>query len=141
MDNKSNPVGNAHADGTDDSIWTTLADGSKVRPLQPGDKMWDFYHAFDAYLKSMDGNLEKLVPNSFYEQNREWNKLADQITYANSVVNNNKNVQPVVNNINVTCPGVTEQQVAERIGGVLDKELDKKFNGFSNYTDQRSRMR
>lgn len=141
MDNKSNPVGNAHADGTDDSIWTTLADGSKVRPLQPGDKMYDLYHAFDAYLKSMDGNLEKLVPNSFYEQNREWNKLADQITYANSVVNNNKNVQPVVNNINVTCPGVTEQQVAERIGGVLDKELDKKFNGFSNYTDQRSRMR
>ena len=28
MDNKSNPVGNAHADGTDDSIWTTLADGT-----------------------------------------------------------------------------------------------------------------
>lgn len=56
-------------------------------------------------------------------------------------MNNNRNVQPVVNNINVTCPGVTEQQVAERIGGVLDKELDKKFNGFSNYTDQRSRMR
>ena len=115
-------------------------DGSVLRPLQPGDKMWDMYHAFDAYLKSIDGNLEKLVPNSFYEQNREWNKLADQITYANSVVNN-RNVQPVVNNINVTCPGVTEQQVAERIGGVLDKELDKKFNGFSNYTDQRSRMR
>ena len=140
MDNKSNPVDNAHADGTDDTIWTTLADGSKVRPLQPGDKMWDLYQKFDAYFKSIDGNLEKLVPNSFYEQNREWNKLADQITYANSVVNN-RNVQPVVNNINVTCPGVTEQQVAERIGGVLDKELDKKFNGFSNYTDQRSRMR
>lgn len=141
MDNKSNPLGNAHADGTDDSIWTTLADGSKVRPLQPGDKMWDLQQKFNAYLKNIDGNLDKLVPNSYYEQNKEWNKLADQITYANSVVNNNRNVQPVVNNINVTCPGVTEQQVAERIGGVLDKELDKKFNGFSNYTDQRSRMR
>ena len=103
--------------------------------------MYDLQQKFDAYLKSIDGNLEKLVPNSLYEQNREWNKLADQITYANSVVNNNRNVQPVVNNIHVTCPGVTEQQVAERIGGVLDKELDKKFNGFSNYTDQRSRMR
>mgnify|MGYP001026849852 CR=1 FL=1 len=140
MDSKSNPVGNTHADGTDDTIWTTLADGTKVRDLQPGDKMYDLQQKFDAYLKSIDGNLEKLVPNSLYEQNREWNKLADQITYANSVVNN-RNVQPVVNNINVTCPGVTEQQVAERIGGVLDKELDKKFNGFSNYTDQRSRMR
>ncbi len=106
MDNKSNPVGNAHADGTDDSIWTTLADGTRVRPLQPGDKMWDLYQKFDAYFKSIDGNLEKLVPNSLYEQNREWNKLADQISYANSVVNNNRNVQqPVtiqVGDINLT---------------------------------------
>ena len=135
-------TGKAYASGTIQYSDGTVIqpDGSVLRPLQPGDKMWDMYHAFDAYLKSIDGNLEKLVPNSFYEQNREWNKLADQITYANSVVNN-RNVQPVVNNINVTCPGVTEQQVAERIGGVLDKELDKKFNGFSNYTDQRSRMR
>ena len=115
MDNKSNPVGNAHADGTDDSIWTTLADGSKVRPLQPGDKMWDLYHAFDAYLKSIDGNLEKLVPNSLYEQNREWNKLADQISYANSVVNNNRN-QPVVNqNVTINCPNVTNESGAENI--------------------------
>ena len=56
-------------------------------------------------------------------------------------VTNNRNVQPVVNNINVTCPGVTEQQVAERLGSVLDKELDKKFSGFYNYTDQMSRIR
>ena len=28
-------------------------DGSKVRPLQPGDKMWDLYQKFDAYFKSM----------------------------------------------------------------------------------------
>ena len=132
MDNKSNPVGNAHADGTDDSIWTTLADGSKVRPLQPGDKMWDLYHAFDAYLKSIDGNLEKLVPNSFYEQNREWNKLADQISYANSVVNNNKNVQqPVtiqVGDIHLT--GVQDvnglaQAIKTRLPGQMMQEYSK----------------
>ena len=44
MDNKIDASGNAHADGTDDTIWTTLADGSKVRPLQPGDKMWDWHY-------------------------------------------------------------------------------------------------
>ncbi len=116
MDNKSNPVGNAHADGTDDTIWTTLADGSKVRDLQPGDKMWDLYNKFDAYFKSIDGNLEKLVPNSLYEQNREWNKLADQITYANSVVNNNRN-QPVTVNQNVTlnCPNLTNNSGVEYV--------------------------
>lgn len=116
MDNKSNPVGNAHADGTDDSIWTTLADGTRVRPLQPGDKMWDLYQKFDAYFKSIDGNLEKLVPNSLYEQNREWNKIADQITYANSVVNNNRN-QPVTVNQNVTlnCPNLTNNSGVEYV--------------------------
>lgn len=115
MDNKSNPVGNAHADGTDDSIWTTLADGTKVRPLQPGDKMYDLQQKFEAYFKSIDGNLEKLVPNSYYEQNREWNKLADQISYANSVVNN-KN-QPVTVNQNVTlnCPNLTNNSGVEYV--------------------------
>ncbi len=139
MDNKSNPVGNAHADGTDDSIWTTLADGTKVRPLQPGDKMWDLYQKFNAYFKSIDGNLEKLVPNSLYEQNREWNKLADQISYANSVVNNNKNVQqPVIHGgINITCPGVTSKEVAQQVG----VEVDRIFNGMHLEAEQRSRMR
>lgn len=135
-----------HADGTsnnsDATIWTTLADGTRVRDLQPGDKMYDLQQKFNAYLKSIDGNLDKLVPNSVYEHNREMNKLADQISYVSNIVNNNRNLQqPIVNNINVTCPGVTEQQVAERIGSVLDKELDKQFSGFHNYVDQRSRMR
>ena len=64
----------------------------------------------------MDGNLEKLVPNSFYEQNREWNKLADQISYANSVVNNNRN-QPVTVNHNVTlnCPNLTNNSGVEYV--------------------------
>ncbi len=132
MDNKIDVSGNAHADGTDDTIWTTLADGTEIRPLQPGDKMWDFYHAFDAYLKSIDGNLEKLVPNSFYEQNREWNKLADQISYANSVVNNNRNVQqPVtiqVGDIHLT--GVQDvnglaQAIKTRLPGQMMQEYSK----------------
>ncbi len=131
MDNKIDASGNAHADGTDDTIWTTLADGSKVRPLQPGDKMWDLYHAFDAYLKSIDGNLEKLVPNSFYEQNREWNKLADQISYANSVVNNRNVQQPVtiqIGDINLT--GVQDvnglaQAIKTRLPGQMMQEYSK----------------
>ncbi len=137
--------GTALANGTsnnaDDSIWTTLADGSKVRPLQPGDKMYDLVQKFDAYFKSMDGNLEKLVPNSFYEHQRQMEDMAKQINYVSSITNNNRNTQPVVNHINVTCPGVTSQQVAEQLGNVLGKELDKQFSGFHNYTDQRSRIR
>lgn len=115
MDNKADFSGNAHADGTDDSIWTTLADGTKVRPLQPGDKMYDLQQKFEAYFKSIDGNVEKLVPNSFYEQNRELSKLADQISYANNIVNN-KN-QPVTVNQNVTldCPNLTNNSGVEYV--------------------------
>ena len=128
MDNKVDVSGNAHANGTDDSIWTTLADGTKIRPLQPGDKMYDLQQKFEAYFKSIDGNLEKLVPNSFYERNKEMNKLADQISYANSIVNNNKNVQqPVHNEIHVTLPNVTNSTSAESLLRDLQSLNTKKY--------------
>ena len=57
----------------------------------------------------------------------------------NNVTNNKPSI--IIGDINVTCPGVTEQQVAERLGSVLGKELDRQFNGFHNYTDQMSRTR
>ena len=108
---------------------------------KPGDRMYDMMQKFDAYFNSIDGNLEKLVPNSFYEHQRQMEDMAKQINYVRNITNNNRNTQPVVNNINVTCPGVTSQQVAEQLGSVLPKELDKQFSGFHNYTDQRSRVR
>lgn len=128
LKNKVTATGNAYTDGTDDSIWTTLADGTKVRPLQPGDKMWDMYQKFDAYFKSIDGNLEKLVPNSLYEQNREWNKLADQISYVSNITNNNRNVQqPIHNEIHVTLPNVTNATSAESLLRDLESIGRKKF--------------
>lgn len=130
--------GKAYADGTVGGGKILTSDGSILRPLQPGDKMYDLCQKFDAYFKNIDGNLEKLVPNSVYEQNREWNKLADQITYANSVVNNSKNVQHVIHGgINITCPGITSQEVARQVG----VELNNMFNGMHNEAEQRSRMR
>lgn len=139
MDNKIDVSGNAHADGTDDSIWTTLEDGTKIRPLQPGDRMYDMLQKFNAYFDSIDRNVEKLVPNSFYDHQKQMEQMANQITNYNNVVNNNKNVQPVVNNneIHVVCPGVTREEVARQLPGVLNQT----FSGFSNYTDQMSRIR
>lgn len=125
--------GTSHADGTDDSIWTTLADGSKVRPLQPGDKMWDLYQKFDAYFKSMDGNLEKLVPNSVYEHQRQMEDMAKQINYVSSVTNNNRNTQqPVtiqVGDINLT--GVQDvnglaHAIKTRLPNVMLQEMHRR---------------
>lgn len=135
-------TGKAYANGTvqySDGT-TILPDGSTLRPLQPGDKMYDMVQKFDAYFKSMDGNLEKLVPNSYYEHQRQMEDMAKQITNISNISNSNK-PSVSIGDIHVTCPGVTSQQVAEQLGGVIGKELDKQFNGFSNWTDQMSRRR
>lgn len=86
---------------------------------------------------------EKIVSNAVFDGQKQMEQMVREITNNTAINNitNNRNVQPVVNHINVTCPGVTEQQVAERIGTVLGKELDKQFSGFHNYTDQMSRVR
>lgn len=101
--------------------------------------MYDMVQKFDAYLKSMDGNLEKLVPNSVYEHQRQMEDMAKQISYVSSVVNNNRNVQqPVINGgINITCPGVTSKEVAQQVG----VELNNMFNGLHLEAMQQSMMR
>lgn len=138
MDNKSNSVGNAHANGTDDGIWTTLADGTRVRELQPGDRMYDMMQKFDAYFNSMDGNIEKLVPNSVYDHQKQMENMVKQINYVSSVVNNNRNVQqPVHNEIHITCPGVTSKEVAQQVG----IELNNMFSGLHLEAMQQSMMR
>lgn len=132
--------GKAYADGTVGSGKILTDNGEILRPLQPGDKMYDMVQKFDAYFKSINGNIEKLVPNSYYEYGKQMDQLANHISNISNI-SNNRNVQPMVNHINVTCPGVTSQQVAEQLGGVIGKELDKQFSGFHNYVDQQSRIR
>lgn len=98
--------GKAYADGTVGGGKILASDGSILRELQPGDRMYDMMQKFDAYFNSMDGNIEKLVPNSVYEHQRQMEDMAKQINYVSSVVNNNRNVQqPVtiqVGDINLT---------------------------------------
>lgn len=125
LKNKVTATGNAYANGTDDEGWITLADGTKARPLQPGDRMYDMVQKVNVYLKRIDYNLDKLTPNSFYERNREMNKMADQISYVSSIANNNRNVQSGihVDKIEITCPGVTSQQVVSEVSTALDKQF------------------
>ena len=131
--------GKAYADGTVGGGKYLMSDGRISRPLQPGDRMYDMLQKFNAYFNSIDQNVEKLTPNSFYDHQKQMEQMANQITNYNNVVNNNKNVQPVVNHnqIHVVCPGVTREEVARQLPGVLNQT----FSGFSNYTDQMSRIR
>lgn len=142
MDNKIDVSGNAHADGTmgDSEVTGKQVVVSQVPSEMP---MWERMEKCAAALgRTMEDMLNPL--NSIVLDIRKetgMGRYLESISNVNNVTNNNSKPSINIGDIHVTCPGDTEQQVAERIGGVLDKELDKKFNGFSNYTDQRSRMR
>ena len=111
MDNKSNPVGNAHADGTDDSIWTTLADGTKVRDLQPGDEGYWMIEAGEKFIQMWKDSGEEFISNAVFEGQKQLEKWTNEITNnsaISSVVNNNRNVPVTVNqNVTLNCPNLT----------------------------------
>lgn len=123
--------GKAYADGTVGGGKFITSDGEIARPLQPGDRMYDMLQKFNAYFNSIDQNVEKLTPNSFYDHQKQMEQMANQITNYNNVVNNTKNVQPVVNqNISVTLPNVTNSTSAEELLRDLQSINTKKFQVF-----------
>lgn len=135
MDNKVSAKGNAHADGTNDEGWFTTPDGMRLRPLQPGDEMYDMIQKFDTYMKSIDNNIEKLAPNTMYEQNRQMHDIVNQINNSN-VVNNNQPAFTINGGINVTCPGVNSKEVMSQVSTALEKE----FSGLALAAYQRANI-
>ncbi len=129
--------GRAYANGN-----VQYSDGSVLRPLQEGDRGWDLMKAFEPLAAKIQKG-EEVFSNAMFEHQKQMEKWTKEITNNTAInnISNNRNVQPVVNHISITCPGVTEQQVAERLGSVIGMELDKQFSGFHNYTDQMSRIR
>lgn len=111
--------GKAYADGTVGGGKILTDNGEILRPLQPGDKMYDMVQKFDAYFKSINGNIEKLVPNSYYEYGKQMDQVARDITNntaINNITNNNRNVQPVVHqNVTISCPNVTNNSGVESL--------------------------
>lgn len=139
LSNKIDPSGTAHANGTvDDEGWFTAADGTKLRPHRPGDRSYDLCQKIDAYLKSIDNNLDILTVNANARYEKDMTELERHVTNNVNNVTNNRNVQPVINGgINITCPGITSQEVARQVC----VELDNMFNGMHLDAEQRSRMR
>ncbi len=137
-DGNAKAVGKAYANGTDNSDgWFTASNGMELRPLQPGDKDWDMIQKVNTYLKSINNNIEKLIPNSFYEQNRQMQEVVKLINRSN--ITNNRNIQPSISvgDINITCPGVTSQAVMNELGAALDS----KFSGLHLDAYQQSMKR
>lgn len=137
---KSYANGNVeYADGT-----IVRTNGDVLRPLRPGDKGYDLMKAFEPLVAKIQKG-EEVFSNAVFEHQKQMEQWTKEITNNTAINNiaNNRNIQPSINigDIHVTCPGVTEQQVAEHLGNAIGKELDKQFSGFHNYVDQQSRIR
>ena len=105
----------AHAGGAGkDAIITP--DGAVLRPLQPGDPMYDTVQKWNAYMDGINHNVDKAMPNSMYDYNRRMHEIVNQITNS-SIVNHTRNMQPVTVNQNVTlnCPNLTNNSGIEYV--------------------------
>ena len=118
---------NGNVQKTDGTVITP--DGKVLTPIQPGDREWDMLQKFNAYFDSIDRNVEKLVPNSLYEYDRQINEVVNQIN--NSSIINNRNVRPVINQeIHVTLPNVTNSTSADALLRDLQSISYKKYQEF-----------
>lgn len=128
--------GTALANGTDDNT-IVLDDGTVLRPIQPNDKMYEYMKKWDAYMTKMGNNVDIIANSGLFRHNQQMDEVVKQINNINTITNN-RNMQPVINGgINITCPGITSQEVARQVG----VELNNMFNGMHLDAEQRSRMR
>lgn len=94
---------------------TILVNGMELRALQPGDETYDLMQKWDTYFGRIDGNVEKLLPSSFFEQREQVTASANHIV-SNNVESHNRDVQPTIHNeIHVTLPNVTNATSAETL--------------------------
>lgn len=124
--------GKAYADGT---VGSPLASG-KYTPIGQDSRTWELLKAFDPLVQKLLNGEEQLINNAFSNEQAQMDKLIKDMAATNIV---SKNLQPDihVNDINITCPGVTSREVAKQVGA----ELNHMFNGLHNYADQQSMIR
>lgn len=114
MSNKGTVIGSAYADGNASVEKSSQFDN--MRDLQPGDRMYDLLQKWNAYFEKND--------HSFIEPVNAIQKNTEEIARNISNVNTN-NIQRSVNigDINITCPGVTSNEVAKQITTELHKQI------------------
>ncbi len=138
--NKGNITGRgkAYASGTIEYTDGTIVthDGHKICPIQHGDRAWELQKAFEPLVKRIQSGQEEIINNAMFEGQRQFEKWTREITNNTAINNvvNNRNIQPtiIVDNINITCPGVTSTEVMNNFTAALNRE----FCGLSNNARQ-----
>ena len=93
---------------------TVTSDGHVLKPIRPGDSVWELQKAFEPLLQKIDGNLEYLAGNAIIEHTRQLEKMISRPNTTSAVTN--RNIQPVIHqNIALNCPNVTNNSGIEYI--------------------------
>lgn len=115
-----------NTNGTSDGSWIG-ADGHRYRDLQPGDHAYELQKAFEPLLQKWLSGEEEILSNAVFDGQKQFEKWTKEITNNTAISNvtNNKNMQPSISigDINVTCPGVTSQEVMKEVGDALNKQI------------------
>ncbi len=123
--------GKAYANGSVQYSDGTIIepDGSTLRPLQEGDRGWELQKAFEPMIKRWRETGEELSNAVFdgQKQMEKWTKEITNNTAINNITNNRNIQQPVVNNIYVTLPNVTNSTSAESLLRDLESINTKKY--------------
>ena len=115
----------------------TLSDGTELTPIQSDSFMWDLQEKYNTYISKIGEDISSTVASVASIQ-KDVNRMVNSANTVNNMTSNGMR-QITIGDIHVTCPGVTEQQVAERLGNVIGKELNRQFNGFSLIALQESK--
>ena len=96
--------------------------GDVLIPLPANHPTMLMQKKFEAYMLGM-GGIENVNRNLMADRNKQMENMVKQVTESNVVTNNN--VQPVINlgGVNITCPGVTDEQIVKQIKVTLEHEL------------------
>ena len=125
----------AHTNSTTSNIQPAASGEIKIMPLHPSDQIYDYMQKWNAYFGSTDNQTAALMPGSMFERGQQLYNAVNQITTNNISGKNQPNIH--VDDIHITCPGVTSKEVAKQVG----VELNHMFSGLHLDADQQSRLR
>lgn len=112
----------------------TLADGTVLTPLHTSDKMFDLQHKFNDYITKLGGDISSITaPISSIQKDME--RMVNSLSTVSNFSNNTQQVN--IGDINITCTGVTSQEVMKQVGDALNKQ----FSGMALDALQQSKIR
>lgn len=124
MDNKVDANGTAYANGT----VIKQANSKKsiiTNDIFPEMDLWQrMEKCAEAMGRTMEDMLNPLNSIAFdIRKETGMGRLLESVNNVNNVTNNNNKPSISIGNINVTCPGVTSQEVMREVGDALGKQI------------------